>query len=448
MNISGNLKDYSLPKLLIDLNRNRQTGTLSVTLASATRKVYLEKGNAIFASSTHPDERLGEMLIKSGKITIDQYKKSVEILKQTGKRQGAILVELGYLTPQDLVWGVKYQVKEIIYALFELEEGEFSFEDGAVPAEEVITVQMSMGNVMYEGIKRIDNLTMIMREMPDMKFVIRLSSDPMSLFQNIVLGPRDKKMLAEVDGVKTVEELVNASTAGSFETMKTLYVLLSTGIVEAGEGAAETHVPEAEDMFSLDDLLKCAGGEEEELAARVDSLHGKLDTLAEHEILELGPDADIESLRTNYYRLVREFHPDRYLTCDDQSLVDKVIEIVNRINQAYALLKDDGKRKAYFDSLRQSRAPRPPVSKPTPKPAREPMPEPELVAEIIEEEPAAAKTSEPTVVTLSDADFYIAQGMYTEAMDVYRRVLAAEPDNRAVLQRQEELKALMKLLGK
>jgi len=59
------------------------------------KKVYLERGNAVFASSTDEDERLGETLIKLGKITIEQYDRSVELLKETGKRQEQFLLSLG-----------------------------------------------------------------------------------------------------------------------------------------------------------------------------------------------------------------------------------------------------------------------------------------------------------------------------------------------------------------
>ncbi|MBE0425820.1 MAG: hypothetical protein IBX72_04130 [Nitrospirae bacterium] len=51
-------------------------------------------------------------------------------------------------------------------------------------------------------------------------------------------------------------------------------------------------------------------------------------------------------------------------------------------------------------------------------------------------------------LNLSDADPHILQGNYTEAMNVYRKLLSLEPENKQVLQRVEELKALLKLLGK
>ena len=106
--LSGNLRDTSLARILVYLNRNRKTGTLSVNTPVFTKKMFLNTGDVIFASSTYEDDRLGEMLLKANKITVEQYDKSVEILKASKKRQGAILVELGFITPKELFWGVKY----------------------------------------------------------------------------------------------------------------------------------------------------------------------------------------------------------------------------------------------------------------------------------------------------------------------------------------------------
>jgi tetratricopeptide (TPR) repeat protein len=58
------------------------------------------------------------------------------------------------------------------------------------------------------------------------------------------------------------------------------------------------------------------------------------------------------------------------------------------------------------------------------------------------------KVSEQPFLGIYDADPYISQGKYMEAMSVYRKLLSTEPDNVHVIQRVEELKSLLKLLGK
>ncbi len=348
ISLADNIKNFSLPKVLAYLNRNRKTGTLIIKTPMFTKKAYLVKGDAIFASSTYEDDRLGEMLIKAGKITMEQYDASVEILKKTGKRQGAILIELGYLTPKDLFWGVKYQVKEIIYSLFQLEDAEYEFVEGEIPTQEVITLKMSMGNLIYEGVKRIDNWTRIKNELPNADFVLKLSNDPVTLFQDIELGQQDRKMLSIIDGVKTIKELISSSWIGSFEAMKILYVLWSIGVLEVKEIEKEKVIErpeEVEEMVSPEEILQPVPEEEEDFRRRVDEIYLNLDSLSENELLGVDGSSDGETIKKNYYRLAREFHPDRYFSSADPSIKDKLTSIFDAITRAYSMLKDESKRK-------------------------------------------------------------------------------------------------------
>jgi tetratricopeptide (TPR) repeat protein len=52
------------------------------------------------------------------------------------------------------------------------------------------------------------------------------------------------------------------------------------------------------------------------------------------------------------------------------------------------------------------------------------------------------------VPDVTDADNFIGQGKYNEAMNVYKKLLSRNPGDNAVMQRIEELRSLLKLLGK
>lgn len=354
--LTGSIKDVSLVKLLVSLNRNRKTGTLSLRGPVFTKKIYIHAGNAVFASSTYEDDRLGEMLLKADKITVEQYDKSVEILKSSKKRQGAILVELGYLTPKDLFWGVKYQVKEIIHSMFLMEDATYEFAEGEIPHQEVITLKMSMGNLIYDGVRKIENWTRIRNEMPDTDSVLRLSTDPLSLFQGIELSPQDKKILSLIDGRRTIKEVIEHSWMGSFEVLKILYVLWSTGIIEQAtaireEPAEAEHAREEQETVSLEEILSPHSEEEEALLKRVDSIYPRLGSLSMYELLDAPADADSETIKRNYYRLAKEFHPDRYFAVADESVKTKLTDIFDAITKAYAVLKDERSRQEYIQSL-------------------------------------------------------------------------------------------------
>jgi len=135
-------------------------------------------------------------------------------------------------------------VNEIIQGMFLLEDAQYEFKEGDIPAQEVISLKMSMGNLIYAGINRITNWTRIRNEMPDTDSVLKLSEDPLNLFQDIELSQQDKKILSLIDGGKTIKEIIDNSWMGSFEALKILYVLWSIGMIEQAAAREEALKPQ------------------------------------------------------------------------------------------------------------------------------------------------------------------------------------------------------------
>jgi len=261
-------QEFQLHKLLIDLNSNSKTGTLSVKMPVFLKKIYLDKGQVVFASSTCKDDRLGEALLKAGRITLGQYEESSTLVKVKGKKQGTILVELGYLTPKDLFDSVKYQVKEIIYSLFPLEYVEHEFIEEEVTQKDISILRIHLGSLIYKGIKRIDNFTRIKKELPDSRYSLSISIGRSNLFEDIVFSPLEKSILSLVDGRRSIVELVDhASTdARPFEILRSLYVLWVMGILQKNSSTGketetqitETHKTETGNngkMWDLENII-------------------------------------------------------------------------------------------------------------------------------------------------------------------------------------------------
>lgn len=341
----GGIREYILARILIDLNKRKVSGTLSITTPDFIKNIYLQNGDAIFASSTLEDDRLGEMLLKAGKVSLGQYEKSVEVMKETGKRQGVILVELGYITPNDLSWGIKYQVKEIILSLFHIEDGTYEFMQDIIPSDEVVTLKISMENLIYEGVKRIDNWTRIKREMPDLETVFVLNEDLSCICRGIELSSEDRSILSIVDGERTMRQLIEESHLNSFDAMKVLYVLWSVGFIDK-KIPEETIQEEGET-----EGVKTVSEEEIVFREEVEELYRRLNNISASEILQVEEGADYDDVKRSYHRLVKMFHPDHVYGSDDQELKGKVTAIFNSITKAYNLLKDETKRNEYFRDI-------------------------------------------------------------------------------------------------
>ncbi len=109
-------------------------------------------------------------------------------------------------------------------------------------------------------------------------------------------------------------------------------------------------IKETTETVSFEDLMQPFAEEEEAFMKRVGEIYSNLDMLKMHELLEIDKNSDAETIKKNYYRLARDFHPDRHLSASDATLIDKLTAISDAITTAYSTLKDDSRRKEYFSS--------------------------------------------------------------------------------------------------
>jgi tetratricopeptide (TPR) repeat protein/signal recognition particle subunit SEC65 len=358
--IEGELQSYRLWDVLIGLRRSKKTGVLEIVSDNIRKHLYINSGEVIFASSNIEDERFGEFLLKKGLITLDAYNHSVELMKKTGRRQGALLVEAGYIKPEDLPSLVREQIEEIIKNSFKLLRGTFIFKEGPLPREEIITLRMSLANLIYRGIKGIESFQFIRSEISDLNSIPQASTDPYELFQDICLEDMDKEILLLVDGKRTIMEILKESRFNHFETLKTIYALLATRIIELKK-KEEVASGKVEEAVSMSEVIKNNEFDDwwrsnSEFLKEVDELYNRIDLLNHYEILGLSVSyrpTDLE-IKKAYYSLVKKFHPDRYYKIGHEELRNKLSRIFSRINQAYTVLSDPLKRQEYDAQLFQS----------------------------------------------------------------------------------------------
>ena len=67
--MQGKLEEYSVLRLLQKILDENRAGCLMVTRAGVERKLYVRGGMVIYASSTEPEDRLGEIFVTQGKLT-------------------------------------------------------------------------------------------------------------------------------------------------------------------------------------------------------------------------------------------------------------------------------------------------------------------------------------------------------------------------------------------
>jgi hypothetical protein len=227
----GRLAEVPLPALLRSAVRARKTGVLRVVRDAVAKTLYLSEGRLIFATSNDPDDRLGEMLLRKGVISYRALEESVLALK-VGKRQGTILVENGAIRSRDLIEGVTEQVQEIVYSLFPWEDGEYELHEGDLPSREVIVLRMSTGDLLREGIRRVQRWSRIRAGVGDLAQQYALAPDSASVMGGLTLSPEEVTLVATLDGVTTLEDICRSARAPDFAVCRTVWGLWAAGVLD------------------------------------------------------------------------------------------------------------------------------------------------------------------------------------------------------------------------
>lgn len=235
--VAGRLEGMSVPDLMWLLCRRCVTGTLRLERRGIEKRVYFQEGRIVFAASTDPNDRLGELLLREGLIRLDQFEDAISRRGQ-GKRLGAVLVESGYLKAEDLVAAVTSQCREIVIGLFPWEDGEYRFEEGPLPNQEVVTLGVRTGEILLQGIRRIQSFSRIRRSVGGPRTRYRVATEAAEFTEGLTLNEAERLVIQRLQsGPGSVETLCREIYASNFEIHQALWALKVLGAVCEADGA-------------------------------------------------------------------------------------------------------------------------------------------------------------------------------------------------------------------
>ncbi|HUK57411.1 MAG TPA: DUF4388 domain-containing protein [Nitrospiria bacterium] len=381
--VSGRLRDQRLPKILTHLQRQKKTGVLVIGRNDQHKSLFIKDGDIIFATSKYQDDWLGEVLLKSGRITLNQYEVASEVTRNTRKRFGTVLVEQGALAAKDLFSSVTFQVKEIVLSLFTWLDGEYRFEEGPLPTQEIITLKMSTGNLILDGIRRINDFVRLRNELPPLNAVLHITTDPLVLFQNIDLKENERKVLMQMDGKNTISEIFAASELPAFETLKLLFFFLSIGLAETVVAAPqpgpfvqaapavseplsahpqeppktevkseqrEAVIESREEIFRSEETREDAQ-EIQGTKMKIREAYESLQHQDYYQVLGLERTATRDQIKRAYFHLAKEYHPDRHFQAGLEELTPHLETLFRSITEAYDTLLMERTRQEYDTQL-------------------------------------------------------------------------------------------------
>jgi hypothetical protein len=228
---SGRLPDHEFPDLVREVYARRWTGLLTLNHLGAEKGIRIQEGRLVFASSSIPDDRLGELLLRRGRITLHQYVEAGHLIRKGGKRLGAILVEMGALDARELVKVVVDHTLEIIYGAFQWTEGMYHFTESLAAAEDIV-LKLSTPEIILEGIRRIDRWSRIERAVGGLETRYQRAEAYQTLVPQAMLSPDKMAVLTGLTGIQDLGTICKQSSLPHFEVCRTLWAYRVIGAVQ------------------------------------------------------------------------------------------------------------------------------------------------------------------------------------------------------------------------
>ncbi len=170
MSLVGNLEDLGLGEILQIVSLSRKSGLLAIRCSSQVAKIFFRQGQVVKAGSTACPVDLGQTLLAKGVLDKTTLEFAMSLQKEGGytRRLTEILVQeckVDAVAVEELGRGL---VENIVYSLFDWEEGTFDFElqDNLDAVDDIRTdtLQIMLGNglnaqyLAMEGSRIIDEL--------------------------------------------------------------------------------------------------------------------------------------------------------------------------------------------------------------------------------------------------------------------------------------------------
>ena len=252
MALEGSIRDFSLPDIIQFLRQQNKTGVLTIRTSNHWEKVLFEEGRIAFAMTQDSQgaEGIAHKIIQGEQIS---EAKIEELLKMNPELAGfeESLVSSGVMTSDELTEFLNLQTREILFRLFRLEEGRYSFETNGSLERPTHITPMDADYILLEGMRQFDewpllrlkvlNNLIIFDKVADLKDKVKVAldsdesgdEDQVAGLEDEVIKVSEKgwTIFQNVNGLRDVDKLVDICNMGEFETISGLSALLSHGVI-------------------------------------------------------------------------------------------------------------------------------------------------------------------------------------------------------------------------
>jgi tetratricopeptide (TPR) repeat protein len=320
----------------------RKSGQLNVVLPGIQKSLFFQDGGLLFAKTNDPEERLGNVLFKMGKIS-EEIRDAIPALTAPGRMIGETLIAKRMITQKDLFEALLAQMWMITLGLFPRFDAEFSFHPHERFMDQDFETKVHLSPLIERGIREME----FRPELAEFLGPRVLASSGRGSILN--LSESEKTFLDRLDGRSTTLILFEALGAEPALFWKSLYLLFCMDLAEDNEPArpleqAPATRPEAEPVPAPKTAPPSARrgySNDPGMAAAIEEaldIKRRLPEIDFYQILGVSSSAGDEDVKKAYFKLARKFHPDRFGRNLPPDVKEQIEDVFDYVTKAYRTL--------------------------------------------------------------------------------------------------------------
>jgi len=382
--MNGDISEQPLAEIIREISSKSLSGRLRLERDRVQVVAYFENGNFTYAASNLRSLRLREYLKKSELASeadlarFNERVPDVELLKQLSAQN--------LLTAAVAEQAQTRQVAEVLRLALLWTDGTWEFDVKSRLGEQ-IKLEIDVDSLLLEAARRLP-ATLIASRFADQAEVITPVSEQII---NDNLLPAEGFLLSRLERPTPLSELLAITGLGEEETLRLVYSLAVTGLVQREHWkpafVQQRAAPKPLPAEPAPPPPPPAPGEPEQSReidlTEVENFLNRVKSAQTHyDVLAVNDDVAGDELKNIYYQLARRYHPDRFRR-QEASLLTRIESAFARITQAYETLRNDNLRASYNSKL-AARKKVERIAESAPK-ATAPSSKPEAVAERVAE---------------------------------------------------------------
>ena len=233
MSLEGSIKDFGLADIFQLITLQKKSGIMTVTRGDESTTIHIDSGQIVYATAISgcDTKKIGEILIRYGKLTWKNVEDALGLQEKTGEKIGNIFVSSGLASKEDIKDALQAQIKDVLFHILRWKEGWYRFDIGDIDYDREYQIPVQTDFILMESTRMIDEWPYIESKIPSANIIFsQCSRDNIeTLFSS--LSPDEVAIYNLVDGIRDIRDLVDHIQFSEFEVYKILLTLMLSGLI-------------------------------------------------------------------------------------------------------------------------------------------------------------------------------------------------------------------------